>query len=66
MSKTKQFSALDRYKIIRPFLEKQTTLTNLATTHDINVRTLRRWIRQYKADGMKELERKTRKFFSIY
>jgi len=61
MNKTKQFSALDRYKVIRPFLEKQTTLANLATTNNINVRTLRRWIRQYKADGMKGLERKTRK-----
>ena len=66
MSKTKHLLALDRYKIIRPFLDTQTSLSSLATTHDINLRTLSRWVQLYKADGLKGLERKSRKDKGIH
>ena len=56
MNKTKELSALDRYKIIHPFLDGQTTLSNLAKEQTIQLRTLRRWVQQYRKNGIKGLE----------
>jgi len=53
-------NALQKYKILQAFLEQQTQLTAIAAEYDIPVRTLRRWAKQYRAQGLNGLERKVR------
>lgn len=52
--------ALQKYKIIRPHLEEAVSIRNLSTQFGISIRTLNRWIKQYREKGFIGLERKTR------
>ena len=49
--------ALVRFKVIAPFLEACIPLPQIAQTHDIPVRTLRRWLARYRAGGLSSLGR---------
>jgi len=53
--------ALRRFQIIRPFLEDGVPLTRIAAAHDLKLRTLRRWVQQYRAHGLSGLLRSERK-----
>lgn len=52
--------ALERLKIIRPFLEEGIPLPTLAQHHDVSMRTLQRWVQQYQQGGLVALCRKPR------
>lgn len=52
--------ALERFKIIRPFLEESMPLPTLAQQHDVSMRTLQRWVQQYQQGGLVALCRKSR------
>lgn len=53
--------ALEKFKIIRPFLESEATLTNISTENSIPLRTLERWVERYRNNGFIGLARKDRK-----
>jgi putative transposase len=52
--------ALERFKIIRPFLEEGLPLPTLVQQHDVSMRTLQRWVQQYQQGGLVALCRKPR------
>ena len=60
MSETDRSRALARFRLIRPFLEDGVPLTTSAAEHGVSLRTLRRWVRRYHAQGLPGLMRKTR------
>ncbi len=53
-------AALDRFHIIRPFLEEGVPLARVAAAHAVSERTLRRWVRRYRDGGLAGLERQPR------
>ena len=53
--------ALRRFQVIRPFLEDGVPLTRIAADHDLNLRTLRRWVQHYRAYGLSGFLRSERK-----
>jgi putative transposase len=53
--------ALDHFHLIRPFLEDGVPLTQIAAFHQLSLRTLRRWVKQYRAQGLAGLMRAPRK-----
>ncbi|BAZ19466.1 integrase catalytic subunit (plasmid) [Kalymmatonema gypsitolerans NIES-4073] len=52
--------ALQRFKILRPFLEEGVPLTEVATTHHISVSTLKQWALKYRKHGLAGLTRSPR------
>ena len=60
MSKSQISSAFDKYQIIRPHLEQGVSLSVIAATHQLNQKTISRWIKKYEIDGLEGLERKSR------
>jgi putative transposase len=52
--------ALERFKLIRPFLEEGVQLTEIAHQHAIPIRTARRWVQRYRESGLAGLLRKPR------
>ena len=53
--------ALSRFQVIRPFLEDGVPLTRIAAECQLQLRTLRRWVQRYRADGLVGLVRPRRK-----
>src|SRR6266436_5296312 len=53
--------ALRQFQVIRPFLKDGVPLTRLATEHKLQLRTIRRWVQRYRADGLVGLIRPKRK-----
>lgn len=52
--------ACEKYRIIESYINNETTLTNLAKTKSIPVRTLRSWVKKYQAAGLTGLARQQR------
>ncbi len=52
--------ALARYQLLEPFLNGQTSLTAIAETYKLTLRTLQRWVRRYRQWGVAGLTRKKR------
>src|SRR6266702_5651076 len=52
--------ALERFRIIRPFLEEGIALAAIARHHGIALRTARRWVSHYRAGGRSALTRSPR------
>lgn len=52
--------ALEKYRIISPYLANETSLPSLAAHHGIALRSLRRWVKKYREDGISGLRRKIR------
>ncbi len=52
--------ALQRFQIIQPFLEGRVLLTYIVRTHRLALRTARRWVQRYRADGLAGLVRSVR------
>jgi putative transposase len=61
LTDVQRVKALRRFHLIRPFLEDGVPLTRIAEEHQISIRTLRRWVQRYRADGLGGLARPTRK-----
>lgn len=56
-----RIEALKHFQVIRPFLEDGVPFTRLATEHQLQLRTLRRWVQRYRAHDLAGLLRKARK-----
>jgi putative transposase len=52
--------AMDRFQMIRPVLDGGVPLTNIATEQEIPIRTLHRWVKRYREQGLTGLARKER------
>lgn len=55
-----QAQALERFRLIRQFLEEGVSLVALARHASVTDRTLRRWVQRYQRDGIEGLVRKPR------
>ena len=60
MSKSHPTSALERFQIIRPYLEDGVSLSNLVKKYGFSLSTLKRWVKKYQDNGLAGLERKPR------
>lgn len=60
LSEVERDQALDRFRIIQPFLEGKATLTEVAKQHGILLRTAQRWVARYRQDGLAGLVRNRR------
>jgi putative transposase len=60
-TETQRTHALEHFRLIRPFLEDGVPLTQIAAVHQLSVRTLRRWVQQYRLHGLAGLIRAARK-----
>jgi transposase-like protein len=60
LSESHRQNALARFRIIRPFLDAEVSLTAIAEKNDVPVRTARRWVRHYRQHGLPGLVRKGR------
>jgi putative transposase len=60
LSPAEREQALTRFQLLQPFLEGQTSLTNLAQGQTITLRTLQRWVTRYRAEGLVGLVRQRR------
>ena len=56
-----KYKALEKFNIINPYLKKEAILSKLAKESGVNLRTLQRWIKSYKAHGLEGLSRQKRK-----
>src|SRR5712692_2378655 len=52
LSEEQRAQALQRYDIIRPALEKQTSQAQVARTHQLAPSTVQLWIKQYREKGL--------------
>ena len=52
--------AMERYRMIEPYLEGTRTLTSVAIGADITLRTAQRWVQRYRRDGLASLGRRER------
>lgn len=52
--------ALEHFRIICPFLEEGVALAQIARQHPLPLRTLRRWVKQYRTEGLVGLGRMPR------
>lgn len=52
--------AMARFQVLRPFLEEDAALTDLARQHAYPLRTLRRWVQRYRTVGLAGLVRTPR------
>jgi len=59
-TETVREKALERFRVIRPFLEDSVSLITLAQQHNISPRTIQRWVEQYQEGGLAALCRKGR------
>lgn len=59
-TKSEREEALERFHVIRPFLEDDVPLAKIARERTIPVRTLSRWVRKYRDTGIQGLTRRTR------
>ena len=57
LTETQRAQALAHFHLIRPFLDDGVPLTHIATFHRLSVRTLRRWVQQYRAHGLAGLSK---------
>ena len=53
-------SAFDKFKVIQLYLEDKATLISIAKDSGISIRSLHRWIDQYKVHGLDGLKSKAR------
>ena len=60
LTEAQRLEALKRFHLLRPFLEDGVPLTHVATQHQIQIRTLRRWVAQYRSFGLVGLVRRPR------
>ena len=61
-----KLSPLEKYKIILPLIDHEVTALEIEKKAGISARTLLYWLKQYKTNGYKGLERKYRSDKGIY
>jgi putative transposase len=52
--------AMERFQVLRPFLDNHVELASIAHQHQRSLRTLRRWVQRYKTGGLAGLVRQRR------
>ena len=52
LSETQRAQALERFTIIHPALEKEITQVEVTRAHQNSLRTVQRWIKQYRENGL--------------
>ena len=52
LTEAQREQAQSRFTIIRPALEKEITQAEVARTHQISLRTVQRWIKNYREQGL--------------
>ncbi len=60
LSEAERVRALERFQIVRPFLEEGVSLAHLARERGLILRTLQRWVVRYRREGLAGLARKGR------
>ena len=60
LSEAERVRALERFQIVRPFLEEGVPLAHLARERGLILRTLQRWVVRYRREGLAGLARKGR------
>ena len=60
LSEDERSAALERFHLIRPFIEDGVSLSRIAREQGIRLRTAQRWVRRYRKEGMAGLARKGR------
>ncbi len=60
LSDAERSRALERFQLIRPFLEEGVPLSRIARDQQVQLRTAQRWVRRYRSDGLAGLARKER------
>jgi putative transposase len=61
LTEAQRAQALEHFHLLRPFLDDGVPLTHIAALHQLSLRTLRRWVQQYRAHGLAGLMRAARK-----
>ena len=61
MTEEERTLALERFHLLRPYLEDNTTLVEVADGAGLSVRTVRYWAHRYRQQGLAGLARKTRR-----
>ena len=56
--KFKTWAAEEKYKIIKPIIEMETSLSEVGKQNSISNSMLHRWVKKYKEEGIKGLENK--------
>ena len=52
--------ALARFALVRPILEDGAAIVEIARAHGLTTRTIQRWLRRYRASGLRGLARRSR------
>jgi len=52
LSEAEREQALDRFRIIQPFLEGKATLTEMAKQHGTPLRTTQHWVARFRQDSL--------------
>lgn len=60
LTEQERIQAMERFDMLRPFLEEDVELFQIAHQHQVSLRTLRRWIQRYHNEGLVGLSRKRR------
>ncbi len=60
LSEEQRQQALERFQVLRPFLEDGVPLAAVARAHALSLRTARYWVRQYRQHGLAGLVRRPR------
>jgi putative transposase len=60
LSEEERHSALERFRLLEPFLAGQAPLRAVARTHGLALRTAHRWVARYRQAGLVGLARKSR------
>ena len=60
LSEAERAQALERFRILHPFLAGKATLTEVAKQHGLPLRTAQRWVARYRENGLAGLARHRR------
>ena len=60
LTEQERAQAVERFHVLRPFLEEDIPLLQIASQQQVSLRTLRRWIERYHIEGLPGLIRKRR------
>jgi putative transposase len=60
LTEQERAQAMERFQVLRPFLEHHVELASIAHQHQRSLRTLRRWVQRYQTGGLAGLVRQRR------
>src|SRR5260370_8203190 len=60
LTEAQRIRALERFSMLRPALEDGISQTEIASNHDLPLRTIQRWVNSYRQHRLPPLARKDR------